>query len=93
MNKAEMINSIAEKTQIAKTDVEKVMTCFFENVKNSLKDKENVKLIGFGTFSSNKRKAKSGRNPQTGETIQVKAKNLPFFKPGKFRNKLNNSKK
>lgn len=90
MNKAEMITAITEKTQISKADVEKVMSCFFENVKNSLKDNKNVKLIGFGTFSSNKRKAKSGRNPQTGEVINIPSRFYPKFKPGReFKDYLN----
>ena len=90
MNKAEIINEISKKMELSKTDVEKVISCFFDTIKSSLKENENVKLIGFGTFSSNKRKAKSGRNPQTGETINIPARFYPKFKPGReFKDYLN----
>ena len=90
MNKAEMINAIAESTNLSKADVEKVIASFFENVKTSLKDNKTVKLIGFGTFSSNKRKAKAGRNPQTGEVINIPSRFYPKFKPGReFKDYLN----
>ena len=90
MNKTDMINNIAESTGLEKKQVEEVMKSFFDNVKKTLKENEPVKLIGFGTFSSNKRKAKSGRNPQTGEVIDIPARFYPKFKPGRdFREYLN----
>ena len=90
MNKTDMINNIAESTGLEKKQVEDVMKSFFDNVKKALKEHEPVKLIGFGTFSSNKRKAKSGRNPQTGEVIDIPARFYPKFKPGRdFREYLN----
>lgn len=90
MNKAEMISKISEESEVSKTDVEKVLSSFFSTVKTSLKDKQSVRLIGFGTFSSGKRKKRTGRNPQTGEQINIPASFYPKFKPGKdFKEYLN----
>ena len=90
MNKTEIINEISKKIELSKTDVEKVISCFFDTIKSSLKENESVKLIGFGTFSSNKRKAKAGRNPQTGETINIPSRFYPKFKPGReFKDYIN----
>ena len=90
MNKAEIIDKIAGETQLSKADVEKVLSCLFESIKETIKDKESVRLIGFGTFASHKRKARTGRNPQTGEEIQIPACSYPKFKPGKeFKEYLN----
>lgn len=90
MNKAEIIDKIAGQTQLSKTDVEKIMSCFFEAVKDTLKDKQNVRLVGFGTFSASQRKARTGRNPQTGEEIHIPPCHYPKFKPGKeFKDYLN----
>ncbi len=90
MNKAEIIDKIAEATSISKADVTKIVTTFFDTVKNTLKKKETVKLIGFGTFTANERKARTGRNPHTGEEIQIPACTSPKFKPGKdFKDYLN----
>ena len=85
-----MITAIAKSTKMSKVDVEKVMASFFENVKKSLKNNKTVKLVGFGTFSSNQRKAKEGRNPQTGESISIPSRFHPKFKPGRdFKDYLN----
>ncbi|MDE0091658.1 MAG: HU family DNA-binding protein [Oligoflexia bacterium] len=90
MNKAEVIDKIVEKTSLSKSEVEKVISSFFETIKSSLKDKQNVRLVGFGTFSSNERKARVGRNPQTGEEINIPSCCYPKFKPGKeFKDYLN----
>ena len=90
MNKAEIIERVAEDTGVSKADVAKVVTTFFDTVKNTLKKKETVKLIGFGTFTANERKARMGRNPHTGEEIQIPACTSPKFKPGKdFKDYLN----
>lgn len=90
MNKAELIDKIVAKTELTKADVEKVMSCFFETVKGALKDKQSVRLVGFGTFSANERKARTGRNPQTGQEIQIPSCSYPKFKPGKeFKDYLN----
>ena len=90
MNKAEIIDKIVERTELAKGDVEKVMSCFFETVKSTLKGRQTVRLVGFGTFSANQRKARIGRNPQTGQEIQIPSCCYPKFKPGKeFKDYLN----
>ena len=90
MNKSEIIDKIAQQTELSKKDVEKTISCFFETVKDVLKGKQSVRLVGFGTFSSNKRRARTGRNPQTGQEIQIPSCYYPRFKPGKeFKDYLN----
>ena len=90
MNRAELIDKIVKKTQLSKSEVEKVMSSFFETIKSALKDKQSVRLVGFGTFSSNQRKARIGRNPQTGEEIRIPSFHYPKFKPGKeFKDYIN----
>lgn len=90
MNKAEIIDKIVESTELSKIEVGKVMSCFFDTVKNTLKGKQHVRLVGFGTFSANERKARTGRNPQTGEEIKIPPCYYPKFKPGKeFKDYLN----
>jgi len=90
MNKAEVIEKIVKETMLSKVDVEKVISLFFDTVKSTLKGKKNVRLVGFGTFSVNERKARTGRNPQTGEQIQIPPCFYPKFKPGKdFKEYLN----
>ena len=90
MNKTEVIDKITEKTQLSKSEVEKVIASFFETIKSSLKDKQSVRLVGFGTFSSSERKARVGRNPQTGQEINIPSCQYPKFKPGKeFKDYLN----
>ena len=90
MNKAEIIDQIAKRTNLSKTNVEQVVSCFFETVKSTLKSKQNVRLVGFGTFVSHHRKARKGRNPQTGKNIQIPSCYQPKFKPGKdFKDYLN----
>ena len=79
MNKAEVIDTIVQKTELSKAEVEKVIACFFQTVKSSLRGKQSVRLAGFGTFSSNERKARTGRNPQTGEEIQIPSCYYPKF--------------
>ena len=90
MNKTDVIDKIVEKTQLSKSEVEKVVSSFFETIKSTLKNKKSVRLVGFGTFSSNERKARVGRNPQTGEEIKIPSCYYPKFKPGKeFKEYLN----
>ena len=83
MNKTELIASIADKTQMKKFDVEKVIDAFCEVVEKTLSDKDEIRLIGFGTFATAVRKATSGRNPRTGKTITIPERIVPKFKPGK----------
>ena len=83
MNKAELIERVSRDTNLTKTDVESVLNCITKWIKESVKKNDEVKLIGFGTFTKSKRKARTGRNPQTGAEIRIPASNVPKFKPGK----------
>lgn len=83
MNKGDLINKIAESADISKAQATDALNAVLDNIGEALKDGDKVTLIGFGTFSISERKARTGRNPQTGETIQIAAKNVVKFKPGK----------
>ena len=83
MNKADLIEAIAKDVELSKADAGKALDSLTKRITQSLKKGENVTLVGFGTFSVTKRKARTGRNPQTGETIKIKAKKVAKFKPGK----------
>jgi len=82
MNKADLINEVA-KVVCTKKEAQAAVDCVFSSITKSLKKKDAVTLIGFGTFKVTKRKARTGRNPQTGEEIKIKAKNVPKFVAGK----------
>ena len=83
MNKNDLIAAIAESTEIDKKDVKAVIDSMTEIITEELKKGEKVQLIGFGTFEAAERGARTGRNPNTGETIQIAASRSPKFKPGK----------
>ncbi|MBQ7667762.1 MAG: HU family DNA-binding protein [Clostridia bacterium] len=83
MNKAELIASIAEKTNLTKKDSECALNAFVATVTERLKKGDKVGLVGFGTFEVRTRKAREGINPQTKKTIKIPAKNAPVFKAGK----------
>ncbi len=83
MNKADLIDKIAKDARISKTASAKALDSFVEGVTRSLKKGERVALVGFGTFTVSKRKARVGRNPQTGEQIEIKARKVARFRPGK----------
>jgi len=84
MTKAELIEKMAKDAGISKAAAAAALTSFTQNVTKSLKKKDGkVTLVGFGTFQKVRRKARKGRNPQTGETIKIKASNAVKFKPGK----------
>ena len=84
MTKAELIERMAEDAEITKVQASKALNSFMENVVATLKKKDGkVTLVGFGTFSKIRRKARKGRNPRTGEPIKIKASNVVKFKPGK----------
>jgi len=83
MTKAEMIEAIAAKADVSKSASEKVLKAFIEVVKEELGKGEKVTLVGFGTFSVANRPARTGRNPRTGETIEIPAKKVVKFTPGK----------
>ena len=82
MNKKELITAIAEKMNASKKDAGDFIDSFVEVVSSSLEKKEDVKLVGFGTFSVSERKARKGVNPQTKEPIEIPARTVPKFKPG-----------
>ena len=83
VNKSELIDQIAESADISKTAAARALDATIEAVTSSLKNAESVALVGFGTFLVRERAARSGRNPKTGETIQIAAAKVPAFKPGK----------
>jgi len=83
MTKAELIDKIAALAKISKADAERALNALLDSVKMSLKKGQKVTLVGFGTFSVSKRKARKGRNPRTGETIKIPAAKVPKFTAGK----------
>ena len=83
MNKAELVAAIAEKADIKKVDSEKALKAFVEVVTEALTKGDKVQLVGFGTFEVSERPAREGRNPQTGETMEIAASKAPKFKAGK----------
>ena len=83
MNKTELISAMSEKSELTKVDTEKALKAFIDTDTEELKNKGKVQLVGFGTFETSERAARTGRNPQTGETIEIKASTSPKFKAGK----------
>ena len=83
MNKAELVAKIAEDAGISKSQANDALDSFVDAVTKTLKSGDKVTLVGFGTFSVSKRQARTGRNPQTGESIKIKAKKVARFKAGK----------
>lgn len=83
MNKAELIAQIADKGDVSKAQAEKLLNATLTSINEGLTKDGNLTLVGFGTFSVVKRAARKGRNPQTGKTIKIPAKNVVKFKPGK----------
>ena len=83
MNKNELVAAVADLTGLSKADSGKAVDATFEAITDALKDGTEVRLVGFGSFVVSKRAASQGRNPRTGETIQIPASNQPKFKAGK----------
>ena len=83
MNKAELVSAVAEKTEMSKKDAEKAVNAVFAAIEESLAKNEKVQLVGFGTFDVKERAERTGRNPQTKETITIPAAKVPGFKAGK----------
>lgn len=83
MNKADLISVMAEKAEMSKKDVEKVLKSFEEAITEELVKDGKVQLVGFGTFDVAQRAAREGRNPQTGEAMPIPASKAPRFKAGK----------
>lgn len=82
MNKQQLIEKIASEANCSKAQAENIMNTAFENIKKAVKKGDDVKLVGFGTFTKAKRKARTGRNPQTGKAIKIPATWYPKFRPG-----------
>lgn len=83
MNKQDLVNTMAEETNLSKKDVESVLNSFVNVVSTALENKDKVQLVGFGTFETRERAARTGKNPQTGEALNIPASIAPAFKPGK----------
>ena len=82
MNKGDLVKEVAQVVS-TKKEAQEAVDCVFSTITKALKKKGTVTLVGFGTFKVNKRKARTGRNPQTGEAIKIKAKKVPKFVAGK----------
>lgn len=83
MNKTELINAVAEASELSKKDATKAVDSVFDTILDALKNGDKIQLIGFGNFEVRERSARKGRNPQTGEEIEIPASKVPAFKPGK----------
>ena len=85
MNKSELVDAMADKADLSKADAERALNAFTDAVTETLAqdNDEKITLVGFGTFSTSERAARTGRNPQTGETINIPATVVPKFKAGK----------
>ena len=83
MTKAELIDAVADAAGVSKADAERTIGAFFDSVVSTTQKGDKVAWPGFGSFSQTKRAARTGRNPQTGETIKIKASKNPAFKAGK----------
>jgi DNA-binding protein HU-beta len=83
MNKAQLIEKIASKTQMTKSQSEALLDATLEVIQRAVAKGEEVKLVGFGTFSRMSRKSRQGRNPKTGEPVAIPGAKIPRFKPGK----------
>jgi DNA-binding protein HU-beta len=83
MNKADLIDAIASDLELSKAAAERSVNTVLENIKKGVKKDKLVQLVGFGTFTLKQRKARTGRNPQTGEEIKIKASKSVSFRPGK----------
>lgn len=82
MNRSDLINSVATETGLSKKDADAAISAFINTVENVLKAGDKLQLVGFGTFETSKRAARTGRNPQTGEDIKIPASVIPKFKAG-----------
>lgn len=92
MNKQELVAAMADKAQLSKKDAESALNAFISTVEDALAKGDKVQLVGFGGFEVRTRAARTGRNPQTGKTIDIAAAKVPAFKAGKALKDLVNSK-
>jgi DNA-binding protein HU-beta len=90
VNKAQLVEKVATETKMTKSQAELVLDATLSTIQKSVQKGDEVKLVGFGTFSKAARKARVGRNPQTGEEVKIPATKVPKFRPGKeFKELLN----
>lgn len=82
MNKNELISAMASNSGLSKADAKRALDAFISSTSNALKSGDKISLVGFGSFGVQKRKARTGRNPQTGKEIKIAAKNVVKFRPG-----------
>ncbi|MGF2615902.1 HU family DNA-binding protein [Rossellomorea vietnamensis] len=91
MNKTELINAVAESAELSKKDAENAVKAVLQNIEDTLAKGDKVQLIGFGNFEVRERSSRKGRNPQTGEEMEIPASKQPAFKPGKaLKDSVNN---
>lgn len=83
MNKNELVAEVADRCGLSKSDATKAVDATFDSITSALKKNEDVRLVGFGTYTVAKREATQGRNPRTGDVIKIPASKTPKFKPGK----------
>ncbi|MNM85438.1 DNA-binding protein HU 1 [compost metagenome] len=83
MNKSDLVSQVAESAELSKKDAGKAVDAVFEAISTALQNGDKVQLVGFGNFEVRERSARKGRNPQTGEEIEIAASKIPAFKPGK----------
>ena len=83
MNKSELIDAVSGASGLTKTDAARAVDAVFDSISNALKNGDSVSLVGFGTFAVKERAARTGRNPRTGEVINIAASKMPVFKAGK----------
>lgn len=91
MTKADLVEEVAKAVEVPKKDAERIVKTVFDSVTNALHRGEKIELRGFGSFRLRERKARIGRNPKTGETVNVPSKKVPYFKAGKELKELINS--
>jgi len=91
MTKAELVDEVARATQLTKKHAEIIVNTVFDSIVHSLKEGEKIELRGFGSFRIRHRGPRLGRNPKTGERVEVPAKRIPYFKPGKELREMLNS--
>ena len=83
MTKAELVDEVARAIQVTKKQAETIVNVVFDSIVDSLRNGEKIELRGFGSFRLRSRKSRTGRNPKTGEKVEVPSKKIPYFKPGK----------
>src|SRR5690349_20923460 len=92
MTKAELVDEVARVVQVTKKQAETIVNIVFDSIVDSLRAGQKIELRGFGSFRLRSRKSRTGRNPKTGEKVEVPSKKIPYFKPGKeLKELINNS--